>query len=281
MLMLNLWFERTYAEEVGMPAQQKMLPTGNTEKELAIDFNDWNNPSSEKDIVIEEYLWGVRCGIMQFVNPDNCSFAAVLAVARTDEMCEIYSPAKVCYYSDGSRKIIPHNISVYNTDAHFGCYKLINIEQAANLFPQYEKIFQKLPPETIFLCSPDGDKIRIANQEKGEIGFSFNAVDTDIPEKAFYLGTLRATFQYIAQEIANGNGLSFCKTEETHSLDYLRSKICLMSGSKYHYNLATSLAAEAHVQKIRQSYIAKGITGKDKFTLLIKSITLLIEKSAT
>lgn len=47
----------------------------------------------------------------------------------------------------------------------------------------------------MFLCSPDADKICIANQEE-EIGFSFNAVDTDFKSVAFYLGNLRSTLGY-------------------------------------------------------------------------------------
>lgn len=269
-LMLQFWFERMHEQEIGALIQQtKTLPSGKIEKELSIEFSKWDTPKKEASIILEEYIWGVRCGVMQFVNIDSCSFASVLAVAKTDQMCEIYSPAKVQYYSDGSRRVVPHNVSVYNTDAKFSCYSLIDIKQAENLFPQYLDIFEKLPAETKFLCSPDADKIRIANQEEGEIGFSFNAVDTDIKSVAFYLGNLRATFQYVAREIEAGRGLAFCNPEHQHELEYLNSKICLMSGGNYPYLQAMSLAADNSASEIRKIYIKEGIKGKENFTLLI------------
>lgn len=142
-LMLQFWFERMHEQEIGALIQQtKTLPSGKIEKELSIEFSKWDTPKKEASIILEEYIWGVRCGVMQFVNIDSCSFASVLAVAKTDQMCEIYSPAKVQYYSDGSRRVVPHNVSVYNTDAKFSCYSLIDIKQAENLFPQYLDIFE-------------------------------------------------------------------------------------------------------------------------------------------
>lgn len=270
-VMLQFWFEKMNEAQTGqLPLLNKSLPTATAEeKKLNVNFSDWDNPPQEASLVIEEYLWGVRCGVMQYVNVDNCSLASVLAVARTDQMCEIYSPAKVQYFLDGSRKIVAHDVSVYNTDAKFACYSLIDLTQALNLFPLYREIFAKLPKNTKFLCSPNADKIRIANQEKGERGFSFCAVDTDERETAFYLGNLRSTFNYIAQEIAAGKGLAFCNPHKETDLDYLKSKICFLSGSNYSYNLAMSLATEAASCKVRQDYIQNGINGKRKFSVLI------------
>lgn len=170
-LHLQSWYERMHEQEVGPAANvQQSLPKGDSGyKELDVDFDKWNNPIESSAKVIEEYLWGVRCGIMQFVDVDNCSLEDALSVARTDQMCEIYSPAKVEYYADGSRRVIPHQVSVYNTDAKFACYSLINRQQAANLFPQYAEVFKRLPKKSKFLCSPEGDKIRFANQERGEL----------------------------------------------------------------------------------------------------------------
>lgn len=269
-VMLQLWFEKMNETQIRkFPLINKTLPAATEEEKLNINFSDWDNPSQETSLVIEEYLWGVRCGVMQYVNVDNCSLASVLAVARTDQMCEIYSPAKVQYFLDGSRKIVTHDVSVYNTDAKFSCYSLIDLTQAVNLFPLYREIFAMLPEDTKFLCSPNADKIRIANQEKGERGFSFNAVDTDENETAFYLGNLRSTFSYIAREIEAGKGLAFCNPHKRTDLDYLKSKICFLSGSNYSYNLAMSLATEAASFEVRQDYIQKGINGKSKFSVLI------------
>ena len=211
----------------------------------------------------------IRCGIMQFVDVNNCSLSDVLSVARTDQMCEIYSPAKVEYYADGSRKVIPHQVSVYNTDAKFGCYSLINRQQAANLFPQYADIFERLPQESKFLCSPEGDKIRFANQEKGEIGFSFNAVDTEIDDVAFYLGNLRPTFQYVAREIETGHGREFCEPDRLNELNYLNSKLGVISGGEYPYPQALELATEADLPAVKSTYIQQGFKGKENFTILI------------
>ena len=267
-VLLQMWFERQAIPQGDLAPQLKALPSSQPEEKVNIDFSDWDGSRHRADLVIEEYLWGIRCGVMQFVNPDVCSFNAVLTAARTDQMCEIYSPAKVQYFADGSRKVIPHDVSAYNTDAEFGCWGLIGIKQAKNLFPQYWKIFDRLPKETKFLCSPEADKLRIANQEKGEIGFSFDAVDVEQPV-SFFLGNLRPTFQYIANEIAEGRGARFCRPEEKQKLDFLKSKICLMSGGCYPYNLAMTLASEKGAAQIRKDYVKNGLKGKDSFWLLI------------
>lgn len=268
-LMLQVWFERMRMEHLGELANQpKTLPMQEPQNKLNINFSDWDMPPKKNVPVIEECLWGVRYGVMQFIDVKNASFSDVLAVARTDDMCEIYSPAKVQYLLDGSRKVIPQNVSVYNTDAKFACWSLINIKQAKNLFPQYSQVFDKLPKKTKFLCSPEIDKLRIANQENGEIGFSFRAVDTNIKNIGFYLGNLQPTFKYIAQEIEQGNGRSFCRPESLHALDYLKSKICFMSGGQYPYDLATNLVSESFYPQLKQNYVKKGINGKD-FSVLI------------
>lgn len=269
-VFLKLWFEKMHQSQFGaLVAQPKALPSAKTEKNLDIKFSDWDMPTKTKDMLIEEYLWGIRCGVIQHIDVDRCSFSDVLEVAKTDQMCEIYSPAKVQYFSDGSRKVIPQNISVYNTDAKFGCWSLINLKQAKNLFPQYVKVFDKLPKETKFLCSPEIDKLRIANQENGEIGFSFNAVDTPIKNIGFYLGHLRPSFQYIAREIGAGGGSAFCDSEQLNNLDYLQSKICLMSGGEYPYSLAVNLVSETSYPQMRSAYLKKGIKGKESFRILI------------
>ena len=268
---LQSWYERMHEQEVGQVANvQQAIPKGDSSsKALNVDFNKWNNPQTSSNKVIEEYLWGIRCGIMQFVDVNNCSLSDVLSVARTDQMCEIYSPAKVEYYADGSRKVIPHQVSVYNTDAKFGCYSLINRQQAANLFPQYADIFERLPQESKFLCSPEGDKIRFANQEKGEIGFSFNAVDTEIDDVAFYLGNLCPTFQYVAREIETGHGREFCEPDRLNELNYLNSKLGVISGGQYPYPQAWELATEADLPAVKSTYIQQGFKGKENFTILI------------
>lgn len=273
MPMLHLWFEKMKAQQASMyPVINKLLPsqTESADREcLRINFSDWDMPCKNNNVIIEEYVWGVRCGISQYINIDNCSLASVLEIAKTDHMCEIYSPAKVQYCLDGSRKVIPHQVSAYNTEAKFDCYNLIDLEQAMDLFPQYLNIFSELPKQTKFLCSPQGDKIRIANQEVSEIGFNFNYVDCRQKKVSFRLGNLRATFQYIAQEIADGNGKDFCKPEQKNSLDFLYGKICLLAGGKYPYEKAVSLASEEKAEEIRRCYIKNGLKGKREFTVLI------------
>lgn len=272
MPMLHLWFERMKTlQESSYPVVNKFLPIS-VESEnpdsLSINFADWDIPNPKSTLVIEEYLWGVRCGTSQYLNIDNCSLSAVLEIARTDDMCEIYSPAKVQYFLDGSRKIVPHQVSAYNTAAKFSCYRMIDMEQAMNLFPQYRESFSTLPKQTKFLCSPDCDKIRIANQEKGEIGFDFNYLDCASEEISFRLGCLRATFAYIAQEVSAGKGKQFCQAKE-NNLDYLYSKICLLVGGEYSYEKAVGLATEDAALEIRNTYLKYGLEGKRKFTVLI------------
>lgn len=110
-VFLKLWFEKMHQEQFGaLVAHPKALPLAKTEKNLDIKFSDWDMPTTTKDMLIEEYLWGIRCGVIQHIDVDRCSFADVLEVAKTDQMCEIYSPAKVQYFSDGSRKVIPRKI---------------------------------------------------------------------------------------------------------------------------------------------------------------------------
>ena len=279
-VFLKLWFEKMHQEQFGaLVAHPKALPLAKTEKNLDIKFSDWDMPTKTKDMLIEEYLWGIRCGVIQHIDVDRCSFSDVLEVAKTDQMCEIYSPAKVQYFSDGSRKVIPQNISVYNTDAKFGCWSLINLKQAKNLFPQYVKVFDELPKETKFLCSPEIDKLRIANQENGEIGFNFNAVDTPIKNIGFYLGHLRPSFQYIAREIGAGGGSAFCDSEQLNNLDYLQSKICLMSGGEYPYSLAANLVSESSYPQMRSAYLKEGIKGKESFRILIDGSYLHDDKN--
>ena len=116
-VLLQMWFERQAIPQGDLAPQLKALPSSQPEEKVDIDFSDWDGSRHGADLVIEEYLWGIRCGVMQFVNPDVCSLNAVLTAARTDQMCEIYSPAKVQYFADGSRKVIPHDVSAYNTDA--------------------------------------------------------------------------------------------------------------------------------------------------------------------
>ncbi len=270
-LHLQSWYERMHEQEVGPAANvQQSLPKGDSGyKELDVDFDKWNNPIESSAKVIEEYLWGVRCGIMQFVDVDNCSLEDALSVARTDQMCEIYSPAKVEYYADGSRRVIPHQVSVYNTDAKFACYSLINRQQAANLFPQYAEVFERLPQESKFLCSPEGDKIRFANQERGEFGFSFSAVDTEIDDVAFYLGNLRPTFQYVAREIEAGRGYKFCNPNRLNELNYLNSRLGIVSGGLYPFTRATELVSEAELPAMRSAYIKQGMQGRENYRVLI------------
>ena len=210
--LIKIWFEKMHQKQFcALVTQPKALPSKEqSEKELQINFSDWDMPQSKPELMIEEYLWGIRYGVMQYIDVERCSFSEVLEVAKTDDMCEIYSPAKVQYFSDGSRKVISHDVSVYNTDAKFSCWSLINMKQAITLFPQYAKVFEKLPRETKFLCSPEVDKLRIANQGYQEIGFSFHLVDTEIKNIAFYLGCLRSSFRYLAQEIEQGRGQAFC-----------------------------------------------------------------------
>ncbi len=202
-LMLQVWFERMRIEHLGELANQpKALPIQEAQNKLNINFSDWDMLPKKDVPVIEECLWGVRYGVMQFIDVKNALF------------------------------------------------------------------FDKLPKETKFLCSPEIDKLRIANQENGEIGFSFRAVDTNIKTPGFYLGNLQPTFKYIAQEIEQGNGRSFCRPESLHKLDYLKSKICFMSGGQYPYDLATNLVSEMFYPQLKQNYVKKGISGKD-FSVLI------------
>ena len=227
-ILLKVWFDRMHQEQFGALATvPKALPSVQSTQEnskLDIHFSDWDMPVKHADLLIEEYLWGIRYGIMQYIDVERCSFAEVLEIAKTDDMSELYSPAKVQYFSDGTRKVVPQNVSVYNTDVKFGCWYLINIEQAKHFFPQYSKIFDTFPQKTKFLCSPEMDKLRIASQENGEIGFSFSAVDASIKDIGFYLGHLRPSFQYIAREIGVGGGAAFCDPKRMKDLDYLKSK---------------------------------------------------------
>ena len=270
-VLLKIWFEKMHQAQFGaLVAQPKALPAAEQpEEKLEINFSDWDMPQSKPELLIEEYLWGIRYGVMQYMDVERCSFSEVLEIAKTDDMCEIYSPAKVQYFSDGSRKVISQDVAVYNTDAKFGCWSLINLKQAKTLFPQYAKIFDKLPKETKFLCSPEVDKLRIVNQGHKEIGFSFSLVDTSIQDVAFYLGYLRPSFRYIAQEIEQGRGLAFCNPHQMNDLDYLKSKICLMSGGQYPYSLAQNLVSESSYRQMQSSYLQEGIKGKDIFRILI------------
>ena len=270
-VLLKIWFEKMHQEQFGaLVVQPKDLPTTmQNKKELEINNSDWDLLQHKPELLIEEYLWGVRYGVMQYIDVERCSFSEVLKVAKTDEMCEIYSPAKVQYFSDGSRKVVSHDVSVYNTDAKFSCWSLINLQQAKTLFPQYAKIFEHLPKEIKFLCSPKVDKLRIANQGSKEIGFSFHLVDTKIQDIAFYLGNLRPSFRYIAQEIEQGRGKAFCNPNQMNNIDYLKSKICLMSGGKYPYSLAQNLVSEASYLQMQSTYLKEGIKGKDIFCILI------------
>lgn len=269
--LIKIWFEKMHQKQFcALVTQPKALPSKEqSEKELQINFSDWDMPQSKPELLIEEYLWGIRYGVMQYIDVERCSFSEVLEVAKTDDMCEIYSPAKVQYFSDGSRKVISHDVSVYNTDAKFSCWSLINMKQAIILFPQYTKVFEKLPRETKFLCSPEVDKLRIANQGYQEIGFSFHLVDTEIKNIAFYLGCLRSSFRYLAQEIEQGRGQAFCNPLQMNDLDYLKSKICLLSGGQYPYSLAQNLVSESFCQQMRSAYLKEGIKGKDIFRILI------------
>lgn len=270
-VVFKTWFERARQEpfDVFSNQSESLSIAKQSEKKLQINFSDWNLPQSNPLLLIEEYLWGVRYGVSQFVNVDRCSFSEVLEVARGNDLCEIYSPAKVQYFSDGSRKVIPHNKVFYNTDTKFSDWSLINLKQAQALFPKDTEIFEQLPKETKFLCSPGGDKLRIASQEFGEKGFSFHLVDIVINDIAFYLGGLRQSFRYIAQEIEQGKGWVFCNPNQMENLDYLKSKICLMSGGKYPYSLAQKLVSESCLQKMRSTYIQNAINGKEDFLILI------------
>ena len=111
--------------------------------------------------------------------------------------------------------------------------------------------------------------LRIASQGDGEIGFSFFNVDADIKEVGFYLGNLRLMFKDIAQEIKLGRGQKFCDSGKTYNLDYLKSKICLMSGGKYPYYLAQNLASEKACQTVKDTYLRQGINNKRDFSILI------------
>lgn len=272
-MLLKVWFDRMHQEQFGaLVAQPKALPAGQTaktEKKLDINFSDWDLHEHKPEMLIEEYLWGIRYGVMQYIDVERCSFAEVLEIAKTDDMSELYSPAKVQYFSDGTRKVIPQNLSVYNTDVKFGCWYLINIEQAKHFFPQYTEVFDGLPPETKFLCSKEMDKLRIASQENGEIGFSFSAVDTKIKDIGFYLGNLRPSFQYIAREVGVGGGAAFCDPKQMKNLDYLQSKIGLMCGGKYPYSLAENLVSEELAEKLKEIYLKEGVKGKEDFCILI------------
>lgn len=272
-VLLKIWFDRMHQEQFGALATvPKALPSVQSTEEnskLDIHFSDWDMPVKNADLLIEEYLWGIRYGIMQYIDVERCSFAEVLEIAKTDDMSELYSPAKVQYFSDGTRKVVPQNVSVYNTDVKFGCWYLINIEQAKHFFPQYSKIFDTFPQETKFLCSPEMDKLRIASQENGEIGFSFSAVDASIKDIGFYLGHLRPSFQYIAREIGVGGGAAFCDPKRMKDLDYLKSKICLMSGGIYPYSLAENLVSEDLSAELKDIYLREGVKGKENFCILI------------
>ena len=254
------------------PVPNKFLPVqseANKQERLNIDFSEWDIANQKQELVIEEYLWGVRCGVSQYINIENCSLASVLEIAKTDHMCEIYSPVKVQYFLDGSRKVVPHQVSAYNTEAKFDCYHLIDLQQAINLFPLYKEMLQALPEKTMFLCSPDGDKIRIVNQEVGEVGFNFSYADCEQKNIAFRLGHLRATFEYIAQQITDGKGENFCQRQHRNEVDYLFSKINFLAGGKYSYDKAVLLASEEAAKEIRNLYIQEGFKGRRDFTVLI------------
>ena len=241
--------------------QQKFLPHSENESrgaEVKIDYSQWENTYDMYPDCMIEYIWGVRCGLSQVVNEDDYSFASALAIARTDEMCEIYSPGVIKYCTDGSRKIIPHQVACYNIDASFSCWNEINIDQAKILFPEARKLFALFPLNTKLLLSPDESKIRIGSEENGEIGISFVSPKYKAPE-SFYLGGLRATFAHIADEIEKGNGLNFCSTEQKYKLDFLDGSICFLAGGRYDYEQAMKLAKPEAVSAIRKDYIQKGI----------------------
>jgi len=239
-------------------ARAKFLPTSQTEEELLnVNFSDWDESEKSSEVVIEEYLWGVRVGVSQYIDVLNCSLESALSVARTDHMAEIYSPAKVVYCLDGTRKVVSHQVSAYNTDAKFSCYSLITIKQARDLFPQYCEVFDKLPEDTKFLCPDDATKLKICSQDDGEIGFSFNAMDIDKP-LGFYLGNLRASFQHIAREVRSGRGANFCNLNSSYDLDYQYGKLTFLCGGRYPYAIAQNLVSDEHAQKLRQDYIRMG-----------------------
>ena len=251
--------------------QQKFLPHSENESrgaEVKIDYSQWENTYDMYPGCMIEYIWGVRCGLSQVVNEDDYSFASALAIARTDEMCEIYSPGVIKYCTDGSRKIIPHQVACYNIDASFSCWNEINIDQAKILFPEARKLFALFPLNTKLLLSPDESKIRIGSEENGEIGISFVSPRYKAPE-SFYLGGLRATFAHIADEIEKGNGLNFCSTEQKYKLDFLDGSICFLAGGRYDYEQAMKLAKPEAVSAIRKDYIQKGIAGNTAFWLTI------------
>ncbi len=269
-LMLAEWFTNARQQECGLTVHQpKVLPFIKSEEHLEVNFSDWDGTAAPDDKeYVEEYMWGVRCGISQVLNVYDYSLASVLAAARTDQMCEIYSPAKVRYYGDGRREVIPHNVSCYNTDVSFACWDLIDLEQAKVLFPEWTEQLDTLPENTVLFCSPDESKLRIASQEEGEIGFSFTGIDV-VQDDAFFTGNLRATFEYIAREIESGKGRSFCSEEQKVRVDYLNGSICFLAGGGYPYDKAIVLAAEENAAAIRKLYIKKGISGKKFFWLTI------------
>ncbi len=270
-LMLAGWFSKMYEQQAqAMPVEAvKCLPRNEAEtKELLnVNFSDYDGYEKSSDVVIEEYLWGVRVGVSQYLDIFNCSLDAVLSVARTEHMAEIYSPAKVVYYLDGTRKVVPHQVSAYNTDSKFSCYSLINMLQARDLFPQYCEVFDKLPENTKFLCPDDASKLRICSQEKGEIGFSFSAVDVKMP-LGFYLGNLRASFQHIAREIRVGHGRNFCNTDKVYDLDYQYGKMRFLCGANFPYAIAQNLVSDEYAQKLRQDYVRMG-SKQNSFIILI------------
>lgn len=268
--MLCMWFENMRQQQAQTyPVINKFLP-GSSEKkqETRLNFSLWDIPQKNCVPIIEEYRWGVRCGLGQYFDPNNSSFASVLEIARTDEMAEIYSPVKIQYFSDGSRRVIQHQVSAYNTHANFGCYNLIDLQQAKDLFPQGREAFELLPLETRFLCSPDATRIRIANQEKGELGFDFNSVNIK-KENAFFMGNLRETFEYIASEAYAGRGDVFCQPDKLINLDYLYNQIIVMCGAKLPYAKATEAVSEECSDNLREDYIKLGLKGKREFTILI------------
>lgn len=256
---------KEYQQRVRMNGQPKALPFDDEEQELKVDFNDWVMPESKHEPVIEEYLWGIRCGVSQFVDLDKCSFSEVLDIAKANEMYEIYSPARVRYYLDGSREVIPQNISCYNTDVRFSDWNLIDIKQAETLFPDEQANFAKFPKETKFLCAPNVDRIRIANQEENEIGMSFEFVDT-IQPMAFFLGNLRTMFCSIAGRIKANKGRRFCALNRMTEVAFVKSRFCFLAGGCYSYAKAVSLASEDELINVRRHF-AKG--GHQNFWLTI------------
>ncbi len=157
----------------------EMLPARPQKRLVAADLK-----KLPKQLVLRERMWAVKIGNQLIFDAGNYSLTALLALALNIPMAKAYSDRMMCYYSNGTRKLLEvEPITLVNNfrNPPMKGWKLLDNGTAKGLFPQeFAKMTEGYSEEAIhdwrFLTDPQLQTILLANSERSDRFIPFNCV---------------------------------------------------------------------------------------------------------